>query len=69
MADIDEESALLEGEGGRDLRHRRENVREATATAPVIMGHENAGVISRAGRRFAERKGVVTERRANAESS
>src|SRR5690606_17946312 len=58
MPDIDEDSALLEvevaGICGTDVKMYA----KPPTPAPVIMGHENVGVISKAGRRFAERKGV-----------
>jgi threonine dehydrogenase-like Zn-dependent dehydrogenase len=58
MPDPDEDSALLEvevaGICGTDVKMYA----TPPTAAPVIMGHENAGVISRAGRRFTERKGV-----------
>jgi threonine dehydrogenase-like Zn-dependent dehydrogenase len=58
IPDIDEDSALLEvevaGICGTDVKMYA----KPPSTAPVIMGHENVGVISRAGRGFAERKGV-----------
>ncbi|MGH8928146.1 MAG: zinc-dependent alcohol dehydrogenase [Acidimicrobiia bacterium] len=56
--DISEDSALLKvevaGICGTDVKVYR----APRITAPVIMGHENVGVIAKAGTRFKERKGV-----------
>ncbi|WP_211362144.1 zinc-dependent alcohol dehydrogenase [Pseudonocardia cypriaca] len=58
MPEIDEDSALLEvevaGICGTDVKMYA----KPPSTSPVIMGHENVGVISHAGRGFTERKGV-----------
>ncbi|HEX5496715.1 MAG TPA: zinc-binding dehydrogenase [Mycobacteriales bacterium] len=59
MPEIPEDGALLKvevaGICGTDVKMYAAPV----VTSPVIMGHENVGVIARAGRRFAERKGVA----------
>jgi threonine dehydrogenase-like Zn-dependent dehydrogenase len=58
MPEIDEDSALLEvevaGICGTDVKMYA----NPPSPSPVIMGHENVGVISQAGRGFTERKGV-----------
>ena len=57
MPEIREDSALLKmevaGICGTDVRLYR----TPPSNAPVIMGHENIGVIARAGREFVRRKG------------
>ncbi len=58
LPEIPEDGALLEmevaGICGTDVKvYRAPRIAE-----PVIMGHENVGVITRAGRKFRERKGV-----------
>jgi threonine dehydrogenase-like Zn-dependent dehydrogenase len=58
MPDIGEDSALLKmevaGICGTDVKLYR----HPPSDAPVIMGHENIGIIARAGREFVRRKGV-----------
>jgi threonine dehydrogenase-like Zn-dependent dehydrogenase len=59
MPDVPEDGALLRvevaGICGTDVKmYARPVVR-----APVIMGHENVGVVAKAGRAFSERQGVV----------
>lgn len=58
MPDIPDDAALLKvevaGICGTDVKMYA----KPPFTAPVIMGHENIGVISRAGRAFAERQGL-----------
>src|SRR5947207_2885290 len=58
MPDIDEDSTLLEVEFAGICGTDAKMYATPPFTAPVIMGHENVGVISRAGRGFTERKGV-----------
>jgi threonine dehydrogenase-like Zn-dependent dehydrogenase len=57
MPDIQEDSALLKmevaGICGTDVRMYR----TPPSNTPVIMGHENIGVIAKAGREFTRRKG------------
>jgi threonine dehydrogenase-like Zn-dependent dehydrogenase len=59
MPDIPDDGALLKvevaGICGTDVKMYA----RPPFTAPVIMGHENIGVIDRAGRDFAKRQGVV----------
>lgn len=59
MPEIPDDGALLEmevaGICGTDVKVYR----APRVTEPVIMGHENVGVISKAGKKFSERKGVV----------
>ena len=59
MPEIDEESALMKmevaGICGTDVKMFKQPL--ATG-GPVIMGHENIGIIVKAGRKFMERKGV-----------
>ncbi|WP_329137467.1 zinc-binding dehydrogenase [Streptomyces sp. NBC_01476] len=59
MPDIPEDGALLRvevaGICGTDVKMYA----KPPFTDPVIMGHENVGVIARAGREFSERKGLV----------
>jgi threonine dehydrogenase-like Zn-dependent dehydrogenase len=59
MPEIDEESALLKmevaGICGTDVKM----FKQPLAGGPVIMGHENIGIIAKAGRKFLERKGVA----------
>jgi threonine dehydrogenase-like Zn-dependent dehydrogenase len=59
MPEIDEESALLKmevaGICGTDVKMFKQPL---VTGGPVIMGHENIGVIAKAGRKFLERKGV-----------
>jgi len=58
MPDIPEDGALLKmevaGVCGTDVKVYR----APRITEPVIMGHENVGVIGKAGTKFTERKGV-----------
>lgn len=58
MPEIPEDGALLEvevaGICGTDVKMYAKPV----INAPVIMGHENVGVIAKAGRKFSERQGV-----------
>jgi threonine dehydrogenase-like Zn-dependent dehydrogenase len=58
MPDVPDDGALLKvevaGICGTDVKMYR----EPPFTDPVIMGHENVGVIARAGRTFTERKGL-----------
>jgi threonine dehydrogenase-like Zn-dependent dehydrogenase len=58
MPEIPDDGALLKvevaGICGTDVKMYA----EPAIDAPVIMGHENVGVIAKAGRRFAERQGV-----------
>ncbi len=58
MPEIPDDGALLKvevaGICGTDVKMYA----KPAIDAPVIMGHENVGVIARAGRRFAERQGV-----------
>jgi threonine dehydrogenase-like Zn-dependent dehydrogenase len=58
MPDVPEDGALLKvevaGICGTDVKMYR----APRITAPVIMGHENVGVIAKAGSEFKERKGV-----------
>lgn len=58
MPDIPDDAALLKmevaGICGTDVKMYR----APRVTEPVIMGHENVGVIARAGRKFTEFKGV-----------
>ena len=58
MPDIPEDGALLKmevaGICGTDVKMYR----APRVTEPVIMGHENVGVIAKAGAKFKERKGV-----------
>jgi threonine dehydrogenase-like Zn-dependent dehydrogenase len=58
MPDVSEDGALLEmevaGICGTDVKMYQ----APRITAPVIMGHENVGVIAKAGTQFKERKGV-----------
>ncbi|HVR78389.1 MAG TPA: alcohol dehydrogenase catalytic domain-containing protein [Acidimicrobiia bacterium] len=58
LPEVDEDAALLRmevaGICGTDVKMYR----APRITDPVIMGHENIGVIARAGRKFVERKGV-----------
>ncbi len=58
MPEIPDEGALLKvevaGICGTDVKMYAEPVIDA----PVIMGHENVGVIARAGRRFVQRQGL-----------
>src|ERR1700722_10318830 len=58
MPDIPEDAALLKlevaGIGGTDVRM----CASPPFADPVIMGHENIGVIAKAGRTFAERQGI-----------
>jgi threonine dehydrogenase-like Zn-dependent dehydrogenase len=57
MPDIPEDAALMKmevaGICGTDVKLYR----TPPTPAPVIMGHENIGVIARAGREFVRRKG------------
>jgi threonine dehydrogenase-like Zn-dependent dehydrogenase len=57
MPDIDEHSALMKmevaGICGTDVKMYKEALRDG----PVIMGHENIGIIAKAGREFTRRKG------------
>src|SRR5204862_1608129 len=57
MPDIPEDSALMKmevaGICGTDVKLYA----HPPSAAPVIMGHENIGVIARAGREFTRRKG------------
>jgi threonine dehydrogenase-like Zn-dependent dehydrogenase len=59
MPDIPEDGALLKvevaGICGTDVKMYAKPV----VVAPVIMGHENVGVIAKAGRTFRERQGVA----------
>jgi threonine dehydrogenase-like Zn-dependent dehydrogenase len=59
MPDIPEDGALLKvevaGICGTDVKMYA----KPPFTDPVIMGHENVGVIAKAGRAFSERKGLV----------
>ena len=59
MPEIDEESALLKmevaGICGTDVKMYKQGL---VTGGPVIMGHENIGIIAKAGRKFLERKGV-----------
>jgi threonine dehydrogenase-like Zn-dependent dehydrogenase len=58
VPDIDEDSALLKvevaGICGTDVKMYA----KPPFADPVIMGHENVGVVARAGRRFTQRKGL-----------
>src|SRR5262245_14651791 len=57
MPDIPEDAALLKmevaGICGTDVKMYK----SPPSSAPVIMGHENIGVIAKAGRDFARRRG------------
>lgn len=59
LPDVDDESALLKvevaGICGTDVKMYA----KPPFPAPVIMGHENVGVIARAGRGFTRRKGLA----------
>jgi threonine dehydrogenase-like Zn-dependent dehydrogenase len=57
LPDIPEDGALLKvevaGICGSDVKNYKKDV-----PFPIIMGHENVGVIAKAGKKFIERKGV-----------
>ncbi|MFL6932385.1 MAG: alcohol dehydrogenase catalytic domain-containing protein, partial [Xanthobacteraceae bacterium] len=57
MPDIPEDSALMKmevaGICGTDVKLYK----TPPSNAPVIMGHENIGIIAKAGREFTRRKG------------
>ena len=59
MPDVPEDGALLKvevaGICGTDVKMYAKPV----VAGPVIMGHENVGVIAKAGRTFSQRQGVV----------
>src|SRR5258706_6526946 len=59
MPEIDDESALLKmevaGICGTDVKMFKQPLQTG---GPVIMGHENIGIIAKAGRKFVKRKGV-----------
>ncbi|HZE32589.1 MAG TPA: alcohol dehydrogenase catalytic domain-containing protein, partial [Actinoallomurus sp.] len=59
MPDIPDDGALLKvevaGICGTDVKMYA----KPPFADPVIMGHENVGVIAKAGRTFSERKGLV----------
>jgi threonine dehydrogenase-like Zn-dependent dehydrogenase len=58
MPDIPEDAALMKvevaGICGTDVKMYK----KPASSSPVIMGHENIGTIAKAGRQFADRKGV-----------
>ncbi len=59
MPEVARRRRPAQGRGRRHLRHRREDVRASRPFPdPVIMGHENVGVIARAGRDFVKRHGL-----------
>jgi threonine dehydrogenase-like Zn-dependent dehydrogenase len=59
MPEIDEESAIMKMEVGGICGTDVKMYKEALKTGgPVIMGHENIGIIHKAGKKFLERKGL-----------
>lgn len=58
IPDLAEDDALLRMEVAGICGTDVSVYRDPSAASPVIMGHENIGVIARAGRKFTERKGV-----------
>src|SRR5579883_1567432 len=57
MPDIPEDAALMKMEVGGICGTDVKLYKHPPTTAPVIMGHENIGVIAKAGREFTRRKG------------
>ena len=57
MPDIPEDSALMKMEVGGICGTDVKLYAHPPSSAPVIMGHENIGVIAKAGREFTRRKG------------
>jgi threonine dehydrogenase-like Zn-dependent dehydrogenase len=58
MPDIPDDGALLKVEVAGICGSDVTNYAKPLAGNPVIMGHENVGIIAKAGRKFTERKGV-----------
>ena len=57
MPDIPEDAALLKMEVGGICGTDVKLYKHPPSSAPVIMGHENIGIIAKAGREFVRRKG------------
>ncbi len=58
VPEIDEDSALLKMEVAGICGSDVGNYAKPLTAGPMIMGHENVGIIAKAGKKFLERKGV-----------